>query len=365
MRSRRHQTRFTRRLVAIGTLGCLLAGCAVVGPTAIRSGRLAYNEAITETNNQQLLKMVIENRYGEQGNLLAVSSVTANVSVTTSSALQFGFGDTDDYAGNLVPFRAGSIYEENPTISYVPVAGEKYTRQLMSPLPINLLALFAGTLTDPASIYIALVAHINGIHNPDFLFYPSEADPRFTRFVTIMTVLTQAQCLHWIEDPHDRSFSLVIDDYAPAYTTEVRELLELLGLPAPRDRSTRLILPVSLALHGRENGGIGIITRSVFDLGEILSAAIEIPAHEKIDGVAVNYPPPGLAGQNLRIHHASDRPKHAYISVKYRGGWFYIDDDDQATKGFFRLMSALWSVTIAENTTQGTAAPVLTVPVSR
>jgi len=365
MRSSRNQAAFLRKLAAAALLSCLLAGCAVVGPTAIRSGRLAYSEAITETNNQQLLKMVVYNRYGEQGNLLAVSSVTANVSVKSSSALQFGFGDTDNYAGNLVPFSAGSVYEENPTISYVPVAGEKYTRQLMSPLPINLLALFAGTLTDPASIYTALIANINGIHNPDFLFYPSEADPRFTRVITIMTALTQAQCLHWIEDPHDRSFSIVIDDYAPAYTIEVNELLQLLGLPAPKHSSTRLILPVSLALHGRENGGIGIITRSVFDLGEILSAAIEVPAHERNDGIAINYPPPGLAGQNLRIRHASDRPKHAYISVKYRDGWFYIDESDQATKGFFRLMSALWSVTIAENTTQGTAAPVLTVPVSR
>jgi len=359
------QTGFMQKLAVPLVIACLLAGCSVVGPTTIRSGRLAYNEAITDTNNQQLLKMVVYNRYGEQGNLLAVSSVTANVSVRTSSALQFGFGDADNYAGNLVPLTAGSTYEENPTISYIPVAGEKYTRQLMSPLSINLLALFAGTLTDPSSIYTALIANINGIHNPDFLFYPSEADPRFTRVVTLMTALTQGQCLHWIEEPHDHSFSIVIDDYAPAYTVEVRELLDLLGLPAPKDSSTRLILPVSLALHGRENGGIGIITRSVFDLGEILSAAIELPEHEKNDGVAITYPPPGLAGKNLRIRYSRDKPKHAYISVEYRDGWFYIDESDQDTKGFFRLMSTLWSVTIAENTNMGTAAPVLTVPVSR
>jgi len=67
-----------------------------VGPTAIRSGRLAYNDAITETNNQQLLMNVIHNRYEERE--------------------------------NLVPFSAGAVYEENPTISYTLVDGENYAK---------------------------------------------------------------------------------------------------------------------------------------------------------------------------------------------------------------------------------------------
>jgi len=295
MRPTPYRAGLPRKLVAACALGCLLAGCSVVGPTAIRSGRLAYNDAINETNRQQLLMIVIYNRYEEEGNLLAVSSVTANVSVRTSGGIQIGYGDADHYAGNLVPLSAGTAYEENPTISYIPVAGENYTRQLMSPLPINLLALFAGTVADPEHIYTALIANINGIHNPDFLFSPSEIDPRFSRVVAIMTALTKAQCLHWIEDPHNHSFSIVIDDYAPAYTARVNELLHLLGLPATASEP-RLILPVSLALHGRDSGGIGIITRSVFDLGEILSAAIEVPEDEENTGVAITYPPSGLAG---------------------------------------------------------------------
>lgn len=42
----------TRKLLATCALGCLLAGCTVVGPTAIRSGRPADNDAINETNSQ-------------------------------------------------------------------------------------------------------------------------------------------------------------------------------------------------------------------------------------------------------------------------------------------------------------------------
>jgi len=79
----------------------------------------------------------LHNRYDETSNLLTVASVTANVRVTTRADVQLGIGDEDNYASNLVPFSAAAIYEENPTISYVPVAGSSYMRQFMSPTPVS------------------------------------------------------------------------------------------------------------------------------------------------------------------------------------------------------------------------------------
>ena len=98
----------------------LLAGCAVVGPPSIRNGRSVYNDAINDTNNQQLLMAIIRGRYSENASLLAVNSITANFSVATSAGIQFGFGNESNYAGNLVPFSASAVYEENPTVSYAP-----------------------------------------------------------------------------------------------------------------------------------------------------------------------------------------------------------------------------------------------------
>jgi hypothetical protein len=69
-------------------------------------------------------------------------------------------------------------------------------------------------------------------------------------------------------------------------------------------------------------------------------------------------------GEKLRIRYVRTRPNNAAVDVAYRGGWFYIDEKDQATKRYFRLLTTLWSVEIAESTAN-TAAPVLTIPVSR
>jgi hypothetical protein len=274
-----------------GLIGLLLAGCTVVGPSALRNGRMAYNEAITETNNQQMLMAVVRNRYDEIGNLLAVASVTANVSVTASTGIELGFGDNDTYDGNLTPFSDGAVYEENPTISYVPVAGAKYARQLFSPVSIAVIAELTGSLVDPGYVYAALVAGANGLRNPDFLQGADAADPRFERFVTLMASLTQAHRLHWVADARpDRSHAIVIDRDTPASAAQADELLTLLGVPLPADPEAQVVVPVVLALDGRDSGGIGLITRSVADLVEILSAAIEVPEADQRRGVVGPYP---------------------------------------------------------------------------
>ncbi len=346
-------------------IASLLGGCNVTGPNAIRNGRLTYNKAIAETNNQQMLMVLIQNRYVDQANLLAVASVTANVSVTTGASIQLGFGDTSNYTGNLVPFGATAVYEENPTISYVPVGGQQYLQKITSPVPVAAFAQLTSTLADPTYVYNVLLSSVNGIYNPDFMYSSVEPDPRFNRIVKIMVELTRLHRLHWVEDSQlDGKFSIVINDYSPTYDAEVEELLSLLGLAVPREPSRSVVIPVSLALSGQESGAIGITTRSVLRMMEILSAAIELPSEDASNGTTRAYPPLGPLGEKLLIHYSKTRPDHAVIAVQYRDGWFYIDERDQATKQFFRLLELLWSVSIAESTA-GAAAPVLTVPVSR
>jgi hypothetical protein len=107
-------------LLIVGALG--LCGCAVIGPRSITAGRGAYAEVINQTEDQQLLNALVRNRYDQTFGMISVASVTANLRFRTEAGINAGFGDASDYAGNLTPFAAGVAYEENPTISYVPVA---------------------------------------------------------------------------------------------------------------------------------------------------------------------------------------------------------------------------------------------------
>jgi hypothetical protein len=337
----------------------------MVGPASISMGRGDYNEAITRTDDEQMLMSIVRSRYGETYNMLAVTGVAANVRFGVAAGVQAAWGRREAYSGRVTPFSAGLAYEENPTITYAPAQGAEYLRQLLWPIPLDILVLSVRTTTEPSSLFTLMVNRVNNIRNPDFLPPQQKPDPRFARFLELSRGLSEADVIHWVKGVRKEvDFSMVITGYAPMYSEKVRELLTLLELPMPEDESKDIVLPLLFALRGKELGGIAITTRSTADLVQILSASVEVPEEHAQSGLAISYPPVGLAGQDVRIRLSRGRPNNGWVAVKYRGFWFYIDEIDQRTKLVFRVTSIIWNVSIATAARQQ-PAPVLTVPVSR
>lgn len=156
----------------------------------------------------------------------------------------------------------------------------------------------------------------------------------------------------------------MITGYAPAHSEKVNEYLTLIDLPMLRDASKDIVIPVYFGVKGSNFDGIAISTRSIYELKQILKAAIEIPQDHVDTGLAIVFPPMGPAGDNIRIHASKDEPKRAAVAVKNRGYWFYIDETDMHTKLYYLMVRTLWSVSIAD-AADHRAAPVLTIPVSR
>ena len=236
----------------------------------------------------------------------------------------------------------------------------------MSPVPVTAFSQLTGALADPAYVYTTLVASVNGIQNPDFLFAAEEPDPRFERFVSIMTTLTRAKRLHWVENPRDKGgFSIIINHYAPTYAAEVERTAESVGAA----RASRWFFSGDCA--GVSGAGWARLRRhwTYHALGLLSGGTAvsrdRVPQEDQRNGVTASYPAPGLAGKELRVLPQQGQTGGCTVTVNYRDGWFYIDENDQATKRFFRLLGTLWSVTIAESAAKGSAAPLLTVPVSR
>lgn len=353
-------------ILAILCLILITSGCSYVGPKAISQGRLSYAEAINRTEDQQMLLTIVKGRYRESSTLLTVNSVAANMRFRSSVEAQFGFGDTEDYLGNLVPLSTGVAYEENPTITYTPVHGEQYFKQLMSPVPLDFLMLTLRSMTNSDDVLKMMVNRVNDLRNPDFLDNASiQPSQQFKRFTELFDQLHSSGILDVVKNPADDVvFDLLIYDYAPNYSAQVEEFFTLLDLPMPTDESEMIMIPVSFSIRKKGADGIGIITRSTFDLIEIMKASIEVPTEHITTGLAYEYPPMGLPGQGIRIQAAKTKPDGLSLAVKYRGYWFYVDETDQITKGAFLVMRTYWSIT----TTRAAGkqeAPVLTIPVSR
>ncbi len=346
---------------------CLAAsGCAVLGPASIKSGRAAYNDAIIATNNQQVLAMIVRMRYGEPAGLLAVTSITANLHIQTSAGTEFGFGPDSNFEGNLTPLSAGVIYEENPTISYTPVQGEKYLRQLMSPMPIDLTVLVLGAVGSSPQAMTLLVRSINGIRNPDFLSDASvAADHRFARIVELLAELNREGHVTWVQEPGEPpSFALALRGEGATYAQKLGELHGLLGFAAPRAIDDVITLPVRLGIGKPGMAAIQMRTRSLFELFSLAAAAVEVPEEHVQSGLALPLPPAGLAVKSIRIRSSKICPRSAMVAVRHHGWCYSIDGTDAESKLTFRLLEALMSVRIAE-AVEHRAIPLLTVPVSR
>ena len=349
-----------RCLAAIAAVA--LAGCAWLGAEIIRSGRPAYNDAILTTNDEQLLQNIVRLRFGDSLGLLTVSSVTANVSLRSTGTVNLGFGPQSNYQGNLVPFAATVAAEQNPTISYAPVSGDNLVRQFAAEIPLDLAILIMNFSHSQTRAWMAIVRRVNNLRNPDFLDPPVlVTDPRFEEIGALAGALQRRGSIYWVRLAGAQTgHAVVLHSYSPHNSREVARLLDLLGIARPIREGDDVVIPVRLSVGSPDPGAIAIETRSLLELMRLAAASIELPA-EAASG-AVRFPERGPAGQDIRIRVASARPAPARVAVEYRGWWYYIADDDEASKLWFQMLQLL-----AGAQTPATAAgtgPVLTLPVT-
>ena len=351
-------------VLCLSGCGRLLGPRATLGPGSIVRGRALYNQVISDTNNQQTLQLIVRARYGEPSGLLAVASVTAGMRTTATANSQFGVGPSANYQGNIVPLALGLAYEENPTIAYTPVQGERYAKSLLSPLGLDTLVLLLGIEHAPHELISILFKQVNGLHNP--MYGPPQARAAFQDSVALLGRLQNAEQATWTStSTNDGAFALVIHDYAPGNRNVVRELLRRWGLPASLAAGDRdIVLPVNLAVGKVTRPELNVETRSVYDLVEIAAGSVEVPpehaalglADRELDGLSS---PGGLRIQSSPSYPTTD----VLVAVRHRGYWFYIAADDGPSKLAFRLLQTLIGMRLVEGIPQTT--PTLTIPVGR
>jgi len=350
-----------KRCLAVMAVAAL-AGCAWLGPEIIRSGRPAYNDAILTTSDEQLLQNIVRLRFGDSLGFLTVSSVTANVSLTGTAAVNLGFGPQASYQGNLVPFSGTLATEQNPTISYTPVSGDSLVRQFAAEIPLDLAILMINFSYTQADAWLAIVRRVNNLRNPDFPDPPVlVTDPRFEEIAALAGELQRRGTLYWVRLAGAQTgYAVVLHSYSPHNSREVARLLDLLGITRPVREGDDIVIPVRLSVGSPDPGAIAIETRSLLDLMRLAAASIELPADAAAGAVRVRER--GPAGRGIRIWVASARPAQARVAVEHRGWWYYIADDDGSSKHWFQMLQLL-----AGAQTPGAApgmGPVLTVPVT-
>lgn len=338
-----------------------LSGCAVVGPAAIANGRGAYVDVITRTNDEQLLNLIVRMRYAEPCAMVTVSGITAQTEMGVNAGGQVGVGPSSNYAGNLVPFAIDGHYRETPTISYTPVTGERFLKELLTPIELDLFVLLLQAAPNERQMLDTLVASLGRLEAPVYRDSRSRASLR--RAVVIIAELTRQGSMD-MSFRADSAKQIVgvdvsIHDWSTTAPEETRELMGLLGRTLPPDAS----LPITFSLQtGRglpTDSTMPIRVRCPMELLQIATLGVAIPEDHSAQRIAIPQPVDGPK-PFLTIHSSTKPPKDPAVAIQYRGHWFWIASDDVPSKQGFNLLQMLLMRCLEG---QGSQTPLLSLPI--
>ncbi len=345
-------------LLTMGLASLLLASCTSLGPHTIRRDRPLYTDALGDATKTQMLMNIIKLRYGDAPVFLEVASVINSYSIEGGVGLSASKEDINNYG--LI---GSTSYIDRPTITYLPLTGEEFTRSLLTPIqPAAIFGLIqAGWPLD--RVLRLCVSAINGVYNNNYSILVSHAaDPEFEQMMAALERVHQNGNVGMRvgRNPETNVSSTVMFFRRPDREVPEQDLnllKQLLGL----DKETNEFF-LEFGKVPSSPREIAVLTRSMMQILGAMSMGVEAPLNDVEQGRTVPNIPRELRESHmafLNIKSSEDKPEDAFISVQYRGYWFWIADNDLPSKRMLTFSNFLFS--LAKSSTQG-IAPVITVP---
>jgi hypothetical protein len=338
-----------------------LVGCTGVGPKTITHDRFDYTSSISDSWKDQMLLNMVKMRYGDVPVFLDVSSVISQYQI--AGAINLGATINNNPWSSSQTIGGIGSYADRPTITYMPLSGEKFARSLMKPIPPPaILSLIQGGY--PIDLVLRVCVHsVNGISNR--FGGAARARPADPEFYPLLERLRRIQNSGAIGMRVQKTNEMegVLMSFRGKVDASVEEdihfVRKTLGLdPAGGE------LKVAYGSIAKDDKEIAILSRSILEIIIDMASSIEVPqvhVEEKrvnptmTEDTVQGAPVPPL----IRIHSSPDKPGDAFITVPYRNHWFWIDDRDLRSKSLFSFLMFIFSLT---ETGGKEGAPVITVP---
>jgi hypothetical protein len=352
-----------RAVLAAATL--LAAGvapaCGTVGPPSVGRDRVGYSAALADSWKELTLLNIVKLRYADVPVFVDVSSIVAGYTLETSINAGATFYDIATVADQGT-FGGRGTLTDRPTITYVPMTGEKFLRGMIDPIrPANAVSLIQ--MGYPADFILALTtSSVNGHRNwAADMSGVREPDPQFVHLAGLLREIQKSGRIGMrLETMPDGKSTEVLflraDGAEPEIAQAIAEAEELLGVQTGRHKY-RLV-------YGAVRGGddeLVIGTKSLLQVMSTLSAFVEVPASDVDEGRASAAQAPGDPTKwPLIVRSGPHRPARGecYASVHYRDAWYWIEDRDLRSKRSFGVIMFLFTLVDTGGSGQ---TPLLTI----
>ena len=364
-RAFRHVKRARRPLsILAGASVLALAGCHSIGPSSVPRDRSDYSDSISESWKRQTLLNIVKLRYLDPPIFVDVGNIVAGYQLQLGASVAGNISSERAIQGNSVTLGAAGTYIDRPTITYVPLTGNKFIKGLMTPLPPESVFFMIQSGWPADAVLFAALASINGLKNQaSSIQGVAPPDPGFLRALALMRKiqLSGAVALRVKQDAQKQQTTVLSfrsKDIPPEVLEDIHELRRLLKMD-PDEEEFRLVFGAT-AVNDKE---IAVITRSMMQQMATMSSQVEVPLNDVKEGRAA----PGWetvssntnAIRLVQIRSAAMKPSDAFVAIHYRGHWFYIDDRDLKSKRVFSFMMMLFTLA---DTGERENLPLITIP---
>jgi hypothetical protein len=340
----------SRRLAPMMALALFLGGCSSIGPLVVARDRFDYNGEVSRSWKEQMLLNIVKSRYLDPPVFLDVSQIVSGY--TIQGTVTAGT-DSDNTAISGLSAGVSGVYTDRPTITYTPLTGAQFNREIMQPIPPSTI-LFAMTSGWPVDlVFRVAVRGINGVENDG----PDEA--RYDRLLVDMRALQQADALGMRVISEDKGETVALLYFRPMalkpeQAAVLREVRTILALPDDTDE-----FRVRFGQLKARKGEISLLTRSMLQILVDFGSFVDVPDVDlKAGRVPAGAPiRPGVG--RLHVKYSADKPDGPFVGVEYRKGWFWIDDTDLDSKRSFSLVLLLSTLT---ETGGRESLPLVTIP---
>ena len=357
------------RVLSIALLSLIVAACHSIGPGSVPRDRVDYSNALSDSWKDQMLLNIVRLRYADTPTFMDVSSVISAYTIQTAAQASgtVNVGVPNDT--NITPNGVGSLavqggYNDRPTISYTPLTGKKFAQSLLQPIPPNAIFSLIAAGYPADAVIPTTVRALNGVYNRTSQGGNRRpADPSFYPLVDALRRIQLSRSFSMrIEKRGDEQVAIGI--FAARLDPELQRDLEFvmktLNLQAKNGEIT-----LNYGAIQRSPNELAVLSRSMIEVMQELSADIDVPAADVSDGRTFANPTlPADASPydqpRVRIQSGPTPPADAFTAVHYRGTWYWISDHDMNSKRSLTFLLLFFS--LAE-TGAVPEVPVLTIPV--
>ncbi len=396
-------------VLSFAGLACV-GGCAQWGSALLEDNHVAFNSAVADAMDRQMLLNIVRMSERRSTQWLTVSLINVQATVGAGAAGGVAIPASGAVSGDS----AGTLsFNYSPNITFVPQQGDRLARELMAPIPIGTLEHMVSAGWSPEIVILMCVARFqhttsfqvtyrHGIQItsgdfgrllqllsslgdqglltltqvPDDIVWNSAPIP--AEQVTVERIVTGSKDNGVFTPRTDGGYDYRTTEMVPVLTLHpgiehspvAAELERVMGIP-PRAGSHRIVTSQDAA----SDQHIAIRTRSFMATLEMLSTGVDpgpdvAPPTANVDTPAELFAFMASVTEDFdlrdhmralfRVRCSDRRPADAIVSVHDGRHWYWIDRSDKSSRAAFAIVRDMYDLQVFDS---GQATPLLTLPV--